>query len=101
MLHVEDGGHRLEEIFPRSIHVIDEGLRQVGVGVARRAALESAVDRRASLTLLSRKMPASTGVQVRKLTSQRGVMPPSGRGLGGVGELPGSRIADARLARRG
>ncbi len=39
-LHVEDGGHRLEEILARRVDIIDEGFRQVGVAVARRAALD-------------------------------------------------------------
>ena len=48
-LNVEDGGNRLEEIFARIVDVIDVGLRQVGVPVARRAAFD--VGRVAPLSL--------------------------------------------------
>ena len=39
-LHVEDGGDRLEEILARVRIVVDEGLRQIRIAVARRAALD-------------------------------------------------------------
>ena len=39
-LHVEHGRDGLEEIFARGLLIIDEGLGQVRIGVARRAALD-------------------------------------------------------------
>ena len=39
-LHVEHGRHRVEEVLARVLVVVDEGLGQVGVAVARRAALD-------------------------------------------------------------
>ena len=75
-LHVENGGDRLEKIFARVLFVIDEGLRQVGLRSRGGLHSTSAVGTSFSLTRLRRKMPASTGVQARKLTSQRGEIPP-------------------------
>ena len=39
-LHVEHGGDRVEQVLARVLLVVDEGLGQIGVAVARRAALD-------------------------------------------------------------
>ena len=39
-LHVEHGGDRAQEILAGMLLVIDEGLRQIGIGVAGRAQLD-------------------------------------------------------------
>ena len=52
-LHVEHGGHRVQEVLARIFLVIDEGLRQIGVasrgGLHSTSAEETAVAPRVSL----------------------------------------------------
>ena len=88
-LHVEHGRHRLEEILARGVFVVDEGLRQVRVGVARRAAFD--VGARALLLLdlveakdagLDRRPGEEVDQPARRDATSIGVR------LGGVGELP-------------
>jgi len=92
-LHVENGGHRVEEVLARGLLVVDEGLGQVRITVARRAAFDVGGRRGGRPARLLHPVEAVyAGLDRRpgqkRNQPARGDTAPLRARLGGVRELP-------------